>query len=746
MDRGRIALGIFLLTVLSAGFGYVFASAFLTFRDLGLRAEIDFLWLARNYLSLRQMRPDDFQLANLIIGGTAFAGMLLSAVLSGTALTKFGKTHWQRAGELKRNGFFTAPGSGFILGKMNSPRRRGRYLSSSVYPHVLCVAPTGRGKTTGFVIPNLLTFRGSAVVLDVKGENFEATARYRAAEGDDVYRFAPTDWNDRRTHRYNPLLRIAGLRDPNQQQMELQLLATLFLQTDNDRTSGLLKGGIDLFVAAGLLAFERKRPTLGEIYRITASGGDKRKEFMKRRDEVQNTAAKLIFERMASTNNDTLTSYISLLMTSGLDQWSNPAIDAATATSDFDFRTIRKKPFSVYLVVAPNMVRPMAALIRLFFSDLIASLQDREPGPDEPWPVMIMLDEFNRLGKMPIVVESIETLRSYRGHLAIVTQTIPALDEIYGENTRRALQGNAGIKLYLTPSDEKTVEELSGAVGMTTKRVVTRSRSIGRNPFEGRSMSERTEETSLLPKDEARRMSLDDIVMVVDAQMPVRAKRIRYFEDPFFKSIHKAQSGELPFPDEAPAEGPQDEATEAGQMESGSPRAEDVEAMSQGVKARSSRKAPSKVVETTIAAAQTAASIGTTLTTSRRKKSAKALREVGLTTDQVELDLPVQQSFKLTDMIAGDEADAKAAVQSTISALAEIGAEDPAGPGGGAASGKAIVAAADAGTDSEGDGDTYPVSEGIEDAVDIDEITKHRVRDGEDIEAEFREQALTHKV
>lgn len=745
MDRGRIALGIVLLTVLSAGFGYVFASAFLTFRDLGLRAEIDFLWLARNYLSLRQVRPHDFQFANLIIGGTAFAGMLLSAVLSGTALTKFGKTHWQRAGELRRNGFFTAPGSGFILGKMTSPRRRGRYLSSSVYSHVLCVAPTGRGKTTGFVIPNLLTFRGSAVVLDVKGENFEATARHRAAEGDDVYRFAPTDWNDRRSHRYNPLLRIAGLRDPNQQQMELQLLATLFLQTDNDRTSGLLKGGIDLFVAAGLLAFERKRPTLGEIYRITASGGDKRKEFMKRRDEVQNTAAKLIFERMASTNNDTLTSYISLLMTSGLDQWSNPAIDAATATSDFDFRTIRKKPFSVYLVVAPNMVRPMAALIRLFFSDLIASLQDREPGPDEPWPVMIMLDEFNRLGKMPIVVESIETLRSYRGHLAIVTQTIPALDEIYGENTRRALQGNAGIKLYLTPSDEKTVEELSGAVGMTTKRVVTRSRSIGRNPFEGRSMSERTEETSLLPKDEARRMSLDDIVMVVDAQMPVRAKRIRYFDDPFFKSIHKAQSGELPFPEAAPAEEPQEQATEVGETERVAIGVTEDDAITESVRARSSRKAPTKRVETSIAAAQTTASAGTTLATSRRKKSAKALREVGLATDPAELDLAVQQSFKLIDMIADDEADAKAAVQSTISALAEIGTENPEGQGGGAAAGKEIVAEANAKTDSDGDGDTTPLREDNGDG-DISEITKHRVRDGEDIDAEFRGQALTHKV
>jgi len=105
------------------------------------------------------------------------------------------------------------------------------------------------------------------------------------------------------------------------------------------------------------------------------------------------------------------------------------------------------------------------------------------------------------------------------------------------------------VKLYLTPSDEKTVEELSKAVGKTTKTVVTRSQSIGKNPFEGRSQSTRTEESSLLPEDEARRLPLDEIVMVIDAQMPVRAKRIQYFDDRLFKAIHAAQTGELPFPE-----------------------------------------------------------------------------------------------------------------------------------------------------------------------------------------------------
>ena len=548
MGKAWIAIGVVLVTLVAGAMGYTIASAVLTFKALGFSADIDFGYIAQNYLWIRDRRPDDFQLINLIIGGCAVAGLMMSLALSGSALTRFGQTHWQKRGEMKANGFFGKPGTGFILGKLGSPKSRARYITSKVFPHALIVAPTGRGKTSGFVIPNLLTWQGSAVTLDVKGECFEATARHRAAQGDKVYRFAPTDWEGKRTHRYNPLLRIYELKDPARQQMELQLLATLFLQSDNDRVQGLLKGGIDLFVAAGLLAFQRKKPNLGEIYRIAASGGNKQKEYVARGHEIDNKAAKLIFTRLASTNNDTLTSYVSLLMTSGLDQWQNPAIDEATQVSDFDFRTIRKKPFTVYLVVQPLMVKPLAPLIRLFFSDLLSAMQEKEPGKDEPWPVMIMLDEFNRLGKMPIVVESIETLRTYRGHLAVVTQTIPALDEIYGENTRRALQGNAGVKLYLTPSDEKTIEELSKAVGKTTKTVVTRSRSIGKNPFEGRSQSTRTEETSLLPEDEARRLPLDEIIMVVDAQMPVRAKRIQYFDDRLFAAIHSAQKGELPFP------------------------------------------------------------------------------------------------------------------------------------------------------------------------------------------------------
>jgi type IV secretion system protein VirD4 len=549
MDKGKIAGGILSLTLVGLAIGYVVATGYLTFR-YGLSTQaFDVTLLAREYRALGLTARRDFLWVNLILACFGIAALMLSVTLLGDALTRFGTTHWQTRSEMKRNGFFAKPGGGFLLGKLGPPRSKRPFLVSKTFPHALIVAPTGRGKGVGFVIPNLLTYKGSAVVLDVKGENFRETSRFRASMGDKVFRFAPTDW-DRPTHRYNPLARIAAMTNPDRQQMELKLTAKLFLQTDNEKLSGLLAGGIDLFVAAGLLAFERGVPTIGEIYRITASGGDKQKEYLKRAQEVKNKSAKLIFERMASTNNDTLTSYLSLLMTSGLDTWDNRAIDAATATSDFSFRDIRRRPHAIYLVVESEMIRPLAPLIRLFFSDLIASLQAQEPGEDEPWPVMIMLDEFDRLGKMPIVAESIKTLRSFGGNLAIVTQTIPALDEIYGENTRRSLQGGAGLKLYLTPSEQKTIEELSQAVGKTTKRVVTRSRAVGRNPFEGRSVSERTEDTPLLTEDQARRMDLDEVILVIDAQMPIRARRIKYFEDPTLKVLHAGQAGSFPYPDE----------------------------------------------------------------------------------------------------------------------------------------------------------------------------------------------------
>jgi type IV secretion system protein VirD4 len=74
MGKARIATGALLVTLVTAAMGYAIASAVLTYQDLGFGAEIDFTYIAQNYASLLDQRPEDAQLIHLIIGGFAAGG------------------------------------------------------------------------------------------------------------------------------------------------------------------------------------------------------------------------------------------------------------------------------------------------------------------------------------------------------------------------------------------------------------------------------------------------------------------------------------------------------------------------------------------------------------------------------------------------------------------------------------------------------------------------------------------------
>ena len=162
-------------------------------------------------------------------------------------------------------------------------------------------------------------------------------------------------------------------------------------------------------------------------------------------------------------------------MTGGLKAWDNPSVVRATAASDIDFASFRRKPQTLYLSVSEDHIPTLAPLLRLLFADLIRALRDHEPGPDEPWPVMILIDEFQQMGAMPYLERAIHTLASYGGRVAMIAQSLAALDDIYGPRGRASLETGAGVKLYIAPRDQTTVAELSTAIGQTTAEAVTQS-------------------------------------------------------------------------------------------------------------------------------------------------------------------------------------------------------------------------------------------------------------------------------
>ncbi len=503
------------------------------------------LFIAVYYLRLYTDYYPEWLITSLVILLPTLGGVFLSAQLSQLNLSSFGTTRWQTKADMRRGGFFSNPATGFLLGKTSSPEGRGRHIVSAKFPHCLLVAPTGAGKTVGFVIPNLLSYLGSAVVLDVKGECFEKTARYRESIGQKIYRFAPRDF-DVPSHRFNPLQRIGRLKNSAQRMAEIDKLATLFLQAESPQAAGFLPNSKDVFIACAMLAFEQGRFSLGHVYRLVYGGElDNNAKFHHYARLVRDQSARLLFQKLGNTAKDTLSAYLSVLSSSGFAPWSNPHICAVTTENDFDFSSFRTKPQTVYFTASFDDLRTIAPLVRMFFSEVIASLQAKEPAEHEPFPVMILLDEFQRLGRMPILVDSLSLLRSYGVNIAIITHSIPDIDRIYGVADRKAMQANSGVKLYLTPSEGETISELSESCGTTTKIVKTKSRTI-KDGMLATHISERSEAYPLLTKDDARRLPSDEIIIVINGEMPIKAKRLRYYADRALKPRYASQDMNVP--------------------------------------------------------------------------------------------------------------------------------------------------------------------------------------------------------
>jgi type IV secretion system protein VirD4 len=509
---------------------YVFATLWL---DHNLFGSIGYSYLVNNILYLKQFYPSLFTQVWLIFLVLAIAGFAFGASVASEKLTEQGTSSWQTLSQMRRNKLLGKPGTGFVLAKTTKPSRRGHYVTSDKYPNCLIIAPTGAGKGVGFVYPNLFTFEGSTITLDIKGENYKTTARWRALMGNKVYKFAPAQFGEP-SYRYNPLERIGKLETYAQINFELRKIATLFLQAEG--AGEWLNGAIQLFCAIGGVAYERKQFTLGGIYRILAEGDSNLQSHIA---SLGKNSSEPALQRelgsLAKLEQKTLSSYMSVMNNAGFDLWSNPHVEDMTSRSDFSFDNIRREKTSIYFIVSDGDLKPLAGLVRLFFNELVTTIQARQPTKDEPYHAMLILDEFHRLGKMSEVADAMTTIRGFNGRIAIITQTIPKLDAIYSYEERLSIQGGAGLKLYMTPSEEMTIEDLSDACGVTTKRTITKSRQTGLG--EKTSISERTDERPLLTKDDARRLPEDASIIIVNGRQPVKVKAIKHYADRRFKKI-----------------------------------------------------------------------------------------------------------------------------------------------------------------------------------------------------------------
>ncbi|SOE06343.1 type IV secretion system protein VirD4 [Variovorax sp. YR752] len=430
--------------------------------------------------------------------------------------------------------------NGIILG-----RRGHRYLVLPGQQGVELEAPPRSGKGVGVVIPNLLNWPGSAIVSDIKGENFTRTAGFRAAHGQEVYLFDPLSAREC-SARWNPLGYVSDV--PYRCIDDLQRIGTMLFPDPLAGDPFWTSSARSLFLGIALYLFETEGATrtLGEVLRqgMASDAEGFQKHWKRVIDACERAGYPLSQEAVQSLYDvidlaPTTASSIRKTFTSRLDLWLNPMIDTATSANDFDLRELRKRSISIYVQINPDNIARLQPLLNLFFQQAIG-LQTRELPENNPQlrhQVLLMLDEFPALGRIPVIAESTAFLPGYNVRAVVIVQSNSQLVEKYGIEGAKSIRKMLAARIVFPPKEYEDAEAISRELGTYTVPQKNVSRPMwggagGASKAPTVSISEQPRRL-LLPQ-EVKELGPDRMILFYEGLRPVLAHRIRYFRDRFF--------------------------------------------------------------------------------------------------------------------------------------------------------------------------------------------------------------------
>jgi type IV secretion system protein VirD4 len=480
----------------------------------------------------------------LIVASSVGAALV---ILTGGALllprrrSLHGDARFARRREVSDAGLFAT--HGIVLGRVGR-----RCLMLGGQQGVALAAPPRSGKGVGVVVPNALTWPGSLVCVDIKKENWTLTAGYRQKCGQQCFLFDPFA-EDGNTAHWNPFFYVSS--DPHRRVNDLQRIGDMLYPDPPNVDPFWTASARSLFLGIALYLFETPSlpKTIGEVLRQGMASDDEGfGQHWKRLIEGRNSGRFPLSSQCVRALYDVIdlapvtASSIRKTFTSRLDLWLNPMLDAATSSNDFDLRDLRKRPLSIYVGVNPDDLHRLRPVLNLFFQQSIG-LQTRElpeRNPELKHQVMMLLDEFTALGRIPIIAEAISYLPGYNVRVVLVIQTPAQLREVYGANGAETMLKSLAARIVFAPKDFPDAREISDELGFTTVPVKTLSRpafDLGKESARrSRSISISEQRRALLLPQEVKALGADDAIVFYEGLRPIRCKKIRYFQDPRFNA------------------------------------------------------------------------------------------------------------------------------------------------------------------------------------------------------------------
>ncbi|UDF05628.1 conjugal transfer protein TraG [Asticcacaulis sp. AND118] len=471
--------------------------------------------------------------SGLLGTGAAIVGSIWRA-RQARFVTTYGSARWATRPEIEQAGLFRD--RGVFLGRMGPD-----YLRHDGPEHVMAFAPTRSGKGVGLVVPTLLSWTNSVVVHDIKGENWELTAGWRSKFSHCLL-FNPTDL---RSARYNPLLEV---RKGPQEVRDVQNIADILVDPEGsieqrshwEKTShSLLVGAIlHILYAEEEKTLERVATFLSDpqrtfvytLHRMMTTNhlGDKHAPKV---HPVVASAARELLNKSENERSGVLSTAMSFL---GL--YRDPVVAATTSRCDWRITDLMdaERPVSLFLVIPPSDISRTKPLVRLILNQIGRRLTERLEGdPDKrrKHQLLMMLDEFPALGRLDFFETALAFMAGYGIRTYLIAQSLNQISKAYGENN--SILDNCHVRIAFSSNDERTARRISDALGTATELRAQKNYAGHRlSPWLAHVMVSRQETArQLLTPGEVMQLPPQDELVLVSGVAPIRAKKLRYFED-----------------------------------------------------------------------------------------------------------------------------------------------------------------------------------------------------------------------
>lgn len=473
---------------------------------------------------------------SILIGVVLTAAPIVAIALTPRKKHLFGNAKLASMADVRKAGLLD--GEGIILGeKYHFFGIFRKFLMLPGTTHACLAAPTRSGKGVSVVVPNLLSWPDSVVVLDMKGENWDITAGYRSHHGQQCYlvNFAPRSL---KTWSWNPLHYISD--DTNFRINDIQKIGHMLFPTLEAESPIWQASSRSLWVGIILYLMETEDLPLsiGEVYRQISMGDnhllntiEQRKESEKPLSEECYLALLDYLQTPERTRGGIRKSFIS-----ALELFQNPVINAATSRNDFDLRDLRRKRISIYLAVPPDDLVRLQPLINLFMQQVI-DLNTRDLPDSDPtlkYKCLILGDEFKAFGRLPSLADGISFIAGYNLRLLTIVQSPAQIRSVYGADDAETFLDNQSAQVVYAPNNIKVAKEISDSIGTVTVKSVSRTKQLFWRSGESESASE-TGRAVLLPQ-EVRDIGKRASLLFIENCRPILCRKITWYTDKVFAS------------------------------------------------------------------------------------------------------------------------------------------------------------------------------------------------------------------